>query len=210
MVLLSSASGFATLLTVVNPSFEADVPPDPIVSPWREGEAGKWTSGLITGWNIGTSNYAGTLWPSAVIYPYGTPSPAVAWNNGTNISQVLTDNLTANMAYTLTVWVGHRYDISFPGYGVQLLAGGTVIAEDVNSFVPDAGYFLPSIVQYTVLPEDPYIGQPLSIRLVGLSGGQVSFDEVTLDATHVPVPGALVLLGSGLLGLGTWRRLRRG
>jgi hypothetical protein len=40
------------------------------------------------------------------------------------------------------------------------------------------------------------------------SGLGITFDDLTY--TPVPLPGTLLLLGSGLLGLGGWRRFRKG
>jgi hypothetical protein len=42
-------------------------------------------------------------------------------------------------------------------------------------------------------------------------GDQVDLDNVRLNSSAViPVPPTLLLLGSGLLGLGGWRRFRKG
>jgi len=46
------------------------------------------------------------------------------------ILQVLPAVLTSNTRYTLQVEVGNRLDTPFPGYVVQLLAGGVLLAQD--------------------------------------------------------------------------------
>lgn len=121
------------------------------------------------------------------------------------ITQVLADVLELNTTYTLSAQVG---DIAsgqgpppcdvfgffhldgFPGYQVQLLAGGVVIAQDDNSLagVLDEGLFALSTVQITIGDSHPQAGQPLEIRLINLNmidtpedpGIEVDFDDVRL------------------------------
>lgn len=121
------------------------------------------------------------------------------------ITQVLADVLELNTTYTLSAQVG---DIAsgqgpppcdvfgffhldgFPGYQVQLLAGGVVIAQDDNSLagVLDDGLFALSTVQITIGNAHPQAGQPLEIRLINLNmidtaedpGIEVDFDDVRL------------------------------
>lgn len=121
------------------------------------------------------------------------------------LRQVLSETLQANQRYTLSVEIGDidsgqgppPCDVfgffnldGFPGYQVQLLAGGEIIAEDDNSLAPiiDDGLFLPSVIEATVDVDHPQIGQPLEIRLVNLNmpgtpeepGIEVDFDDVRL------------------------------
>jgi len=121
--------------------------------------------------------------------PYYTPAGG--------LSLTLPTELEANTGYTLTVKVGNPlYNDEFPGYRVQLVAGGSVLAQDANSLIP-SGEWITSTVKYTsgdsVTP-----GQKLSVRLmtmatvVGEPGGaltyEVHFDDVKLvsdgDATY--------------------------
>lgn len=121
------------------------------------------------------------------------------------LRQVLGDVLTANTTYTLRAQIGNIlggvgpppcdvfgfFDLDgFPGYRVQLLAGGGVIVEDNNSLdglIPD-GEFRRTTVQVTIGASHPQLGQPLEIRLINLNtpgtaeapGIEVNFDEIQL------------------------------
>lgn len=84
----------------------------------------------------------------------------------------------------------------FPGYRVELRAGGAVLAQDDNSLA-DAiaeGQFTTSTVEMTTGSDHPQLGQPLSIRLVNLNeidsefpdaDLEVDFDNVRLTANAV-------------------------
>mgnify|MGYP001225184489 CR=1 FL=1 len=121
------------------------------------------------------------------------------------IRQSLGNVLEQNTTYTLSVQVG---DIAagqgpppcdvfgffnlngFPGYQVQLLAGGVVIAEDNNTLagVLDEGLFALSTIQVTIGEGHPQAGAQLEIRLINLNmidtpmnpGIEVDFDDVVL------------------------------
>ena len=102
------------------------------------------------------------------------------------ISQTLSTTLNEGDGYQLTVKVGYTnfYGVD-PGYRVQLLAGGTVIAEDNNSLTPAHGQFATSTVNYVYDPaQSGLINEPLQIRLInkGLvnNENEVAFDDVTL------------------------------
>jgi len=91
-----------------------------------------------------------------------------------------------------------------PGYLIELIAGGNVIASDNNSLYP-AAFFLQSNITYTASSSDPYLGLPLQINLIS-NGVQTNFDNVSLQADSVPIPSAAWLLGLGLIGLVGIRR----
>jgi hypothetical protein len=85
-----------------------------------------------------------------------------------------------------------------PDYRVDLIAGGVVIAQDINTLAGsiDDGDFGTSSVTFTTGPTHPQLGQQLGIRLVNLnqidpsfpnSHLEVDFDDVRLDAS--PAPG---------------------
>jgi hypothetical protein len=146
-------------------------------------------------------------------------------------AQTLGETLQANTRYTLNVAVGNIasgtaengdfFDLSgFPGYRVDLLAGGVVIAQDLDSLTINEGEFLVSELIFDTGAADAQLGLDLGIRLVNLNvtpGGlnaipdlEVDFDDVTLDATALAVsePGSVALFGIGLFTL-AWRTRRR-
>ncbi|MFZ9938005.1 MAG: hypothetical protein ACO3JG_13260 [Luteolibacter sp.] len=105
---------------------------------------------------------------------------------GDGLSQVLTATLQADATYTLTVKVGDPADEAFDGYTIQLLANGSVLAQDDNTQTPANGDFATATVTYAYQAGDAaLVGQPLEIRLLskGLSSGDVNFDKVQLSAT---------------------------
>lgn len=147
------------------------------------------------------------------------------------IVQALPAVLEPNSTYTLTVEVGNIASVTalngqffnldgFPGYRVDLLAGGVIVAQDNNSLagsIPD-GEFDTSTVVLTTSRFHPQIGGPLAIRLVNLNildatapaaDLEVDFDNVQLDASPATVLGDLN--GDGLVDgadlgllLGAW------
>lgn len=131
--------------------------------------------------------------------------------------------ITSNTTYILKVYVGHpglRNPAPEPGgpppdplfgYSVQLRSWGTtndVLASSSSyGYDPGKSYFGMVTLSYT--GEQNHINQFLEIALMANQNSFiVNFDNVTLDA--VPVPPTVWLLGSGLLGLAGWRKLRKG
>jgi len=194
----------------------------------------------------GSNRAVGVLNPTgSTFFPGGAPegsNVALTWlddgegagnHHPLGLRQTLGVDLAANTRYTLSVEVGNIdsgigsppfdgfgfFNIKgFPGYAVQLLAGGVVIGEDNNALGNSIaeGTFATSTVQVvtgaSVLP-----GQTLEIRLVNLNlpgttaepGIEVDFDNVRLDATALPSPATLWLFGgawAGWMGLGRRKR----
>lgn len=140
------------------------------------------------------------------------------------LMQTLASSLLPSTTYTLMVEVGNIasarsrrgtfFELSgFPGYRIDLMAGGVVVAQDNNSLaglIPD-GKWGTSTVRFTTGASVP-ANQSLGIRLVNLnridplhpsSDLEVDFDQVRLDASPAMVPegqdATLPLLGLGLL-----------
>jgi len=125
------------------------------------------------------------------------------------LTQVLDRVMEADTQYAMTVQVGNIasgqgpppcdvfgfFDLDgFPGYRVQLLAGGIVVAEDANTMagsIPE-GEFALSAVTLSVGETHPQLGTPLEVRLINLNtigtpedpGIEVDFDDVRLHACH--------------------------
>jgi hypothetical protein len=167
----------------------------------------------LNGWDqmgVGHGTWTGVWGGKTHIIP--TDGEYAAFVDGTQgdpieggwLSQTLTETLSAETKYTLTVDVVndgfYNEDVE---YKVQLLAGETVIAEDDDNWPLPLGSgssssdWQTSTVVYTVGtlggPSDPnlaYVDQPLGIRLIAKAFTQeMNFDNVHLTADPpFPVP----------------------
>ena len=236
---LAAGAAHAVPLGVGNHSFETD-PNDNFE--FYFGNPTGWS--LIDNGNIvdGAGDVQGTLTVTGSSY-FGGSAPDgdnvailfIGSDVGTSeigLGQVLGDVLTANTTYTLTVAVGNinsgptqqfgNFDLSgFPGYRIELLAGGTVLASDSEGIASpiSEGVFADRTVSYTASAADALLGQSLEIRLYNTNltdpafpgvDLEVDFDNVRLDAEPVTVtaPAALGLFGLGIAGLGLLVRRR--
>ncbi len=149
-------------IKVVNASFEDSAPGNGWVS----------KSGAAEG-------SEGVFKPAKDHFPGGAPDgERVAFNTGTDISQILDEVLEANTIYRLEALVGRSVDHDFPGYSVQLWAGGKALAEECSR-TPSPGTFELSTVLHTTGPSHAQLGRNLEIHLVS-NGPQVSFDQIRL------------------------------
>ncbi|HNO78519.1 MAG TPA: hypothetical protein PKN33_10710 [Phycisphaerae bacterium] len=123
------------------------------------------------------------------------------------LRQELSATLQPNTTYTLSAQVGNiatgigpppcdvfgEFDIDgFPGYQVQLLAGGEIIAVDDNGLAGalGEGEFELSTCEAIIGPSHDQLGQNLEIRLINLNeaetpenpGIEVDFDDVRLTS----------------------------
>lgn len=146
-----------------------------------------WTGSAGVGW-VGPGQYDDPM-PDGDIYLY--------FNTTTTVSQTLTDTLQPKTDYTLTVAVGWRKDMpaigypNFPGYKIELWAGGTLLAAQASATGfggtganPAGGRWIDVAATYTS-PASVTPGQALQLRLYG-RGIQTNYDNVRLVSTTQP------------------------
>jgi hypothetical protein len=209
----------AAPVAIANPGFEMKTLADGDYDWQMDGQGWGYADngGNLGPWNPTTADYPGEA-PEGLNVGWTEPGDGVPGG----FAQVLTATLVSSMTYTLTVKVGNALTYAYPGYAVQLLAGGTMgssgdgyadpitggflLAQDNNSQTVADGTFVTSTVVYTYDPaHSAHLGEPLQIRLLALAGGgEVEFDDVRLDA--VPEPASLALLGLGALAVIRRRR----
>ncbi|MDP1562527.1 MAG: PEP-CTERM sorting domain-containing protein [Pirellulaceae bacterium] len=234
----------ADLVVVQNSSFE-DVTGSVAFNEFTFGPPVGWQlhnpNGVVVNNGVGPQFWVGTLRPSPPTNFNSVPDGqrvAILFNEfGTGnlgeygLSQTLTTTLQANMRYTLDVEIGNIasgtalngqfFNLNgFPGYRVDLLAGGVVIASDNNSLagsIPE-GEWGTSTINFETTASHLQLGQALGIRLVNLNvvdlsapttDLEVDFDHVRLQASAVPEPSSGVLLGVLLLFTTFPRRQRK-
>jgi hypothetical protein len=168
-----------------------------------------WNGGPIPGWssNDPTNEYGSQISGNAM-YTSLPGGPITVWLNGGSIFQTLDVGLTPDTTYAFSIYVGHRLPDTTPlvpgdpgadliaNYSISLTAGGDTLATltgSNGSITP--GTFALETLTYTtgatVAPGD------IGITLAS-SGPQIDFTD---DALVTPEPSALIMFGSGLLGL---------
>lgn len=181
-LLLSSAVWAAQPVSITNAGFE-----DPVLA-----------NGAIQagapGWSAFNSGTISVLNPATTDLSLEAPEGAnvgvvtsTAAENG--FSQILTSQFQADATYAFTAKVANTlFTTGFPGYRVQLVANGTVLAEDDNSQAVAEDAVVTSTFNYSYNAglHAALVGQPLEIRLLskGLSAAEeLAFDDVQLTVT---------------------------
>ena len=201
---LASSANAATMITVLNASFEdTDV---------ADGTAGatpaSWTGNGAQGTqDFNTSGNTSNL-------PLPTDGDQHAYTNGTNnglgtLSQVTSHTIVAGETYTLTVDVGQVHAFSDGEARIWLFGStggvGTNFAENAGIVANNQGlYLLDQTVSFTAGAGEA--GQSLGIAISGGTNTdpgtrQVLFDNVRLEFDVVPEPSSAALLGLGGLAL---------
>lgn len=197
VLIIAVTPAFATLLTINNYSFES---PAKLVSQ---------TDPNVTGW---TKTGSGGVWHPAFTVP---DSVQIAFLKSGTLSQQLSDTIQTGATYTLSTYVEKYYANNNQRYRVQLYAvtgSGDVLLNEVYGIPALAQHFYQVSTVYTA--DSTYAGDPLKIELVAeklsTTSCEMHFDLVTLDkAATVPIPASMLLFGTGLLGLGWLRRLKK-
>ena len=109
-------------------------------------------------------------------------------------------------AYTLTLAIGRRLNLTAPTYTLELLQNGVMVASSQGTAT--AGEFNDLTTSFLSTTETGVIG----IRIIGTNntGGfaQANFDNVCLDIAAVPEPSTVGLLGLTTVGIAALRRRR--
>ncbi len=226
----------ADLVVIQNSSFE-DVAGSVVFNEFTFGAPVGWQfhdpNNIIVNNGVGPQFWVGTLQPSPPTFFNSVPAGnrvAILFNTfGSGnlgeygLQQTLAATLQANSRYTLQVEIGNiasgtavNNDFfnldGFPGYRVDLLAGGVVIASDNSSLagsIPEAEWGT-SNVEFQTAAHHDLLGQALGLRLVSLNqidesfplaDLEVDFDNVRLSISAIPEPSSCNLFFLALGGL---------
>jgi len=236
-MLFAADAVLASPITIQNSSFEVanlaiagNGIYSQLISPTTIG--GGAVGGTLPNWTAASS----TVNAAAGGFDY-TPSGinwTIPWENGNNVaylqmssagtvslSQILSDSLLNDSAYTLTSLIGRRGFTPNFNYSLQLFAGNTLLSSAGSLSLVGASSGTETVL-YSSGANNPLAGQALQIRFTttGIAGTvtEAFFDDVKLDvvtnslppAPGVPEPSTLALLGSGIVAAVAKRVRRRG
>ncbi len=245
-LLVSMASSVvAAPVLVINGGFE-DISGEDDFNEFTFGPLSGWDlydPGFITSGGAGSTYYIGTLTPNPPTNFTAGAAEGQRVGIGFNFvgsgnqgeygfQQTLAATLQANTRYNLDVEIGNIasgtavnnqfFDLNgFPGYRVDVMAGGVLVAQDNNSLAGliAEGTFGTSSIEFTIGAAHAQLGQALQIRLVNLNqidpmfpgaNLEVDFDDVRLRAVAVPEPSSAALVGLSAIAALVLRRRKTG
>lgn len=238
----ASAAAQAQVIPITNPGFEANATTDGaftvlVPSGWQLYDP----LALINQ----NANAVGVIRPNVpqTFFPTGAPEGAQAAlvflagaaSGAAGLQQTLASTLQADTLYSLSVAIGNIgsgtslagssdgggvfYNLAgFPGYRIELLAGGTLLGFDASSagVIPE-GEWRTATLLVDSSSFAAQVGQPLTVRLINLDVAgtvaepaiEVDFDAVSLVASAVSEPGAAAMWLAGLAVVGGIAARRR-
>ncbi|WOD12976.1 peroxidase family protein [Pseudomonas sp. NyZ704] len=196
-----------TAASLVNASFEANS-----LAAGQPGVItdvnGNYTTAAPTGWTL--TGQGGLIDPAAgVVDQNGIEGTNVAWlRAGGMLSQDTGQILEEGASYRLTLDIGDRTNMDWPGGEARLVAGGLVLATvALTAPAQDGGWA--TISFETGLIDAALAGQELSIQIQQTGGGanQILVDNIRLDETQqTEVTDRLDFLN----GTGVWSDVETG
>lgn len=158
----------------------------------------------------GTATVLGVWHADADAYPLGAPEAsnvaflynvAGAGAGEIGLRQRLQTRIVPGVRYELRVAVGNPrtdpnelFDVDgFPGYRIELRAGGRLLVSQQDRVKPGEGRFAQASINFRAGKRHRSLGQRLEIRLVNRNaraGVEVDFDDVRLLTTAVGAGGA--------------------
>jgi len=163
----------AAPIAVTNQGFES-----PVQGP--NGFTTQSAPGTTPGWTILSTGQGGVFYPTVSSWNYAAPyGNQVLYCNGATYEQTLGVIIAPSRTYTLRVSVVNRPNYFNNFYTIKLVAGTTVVAQNLGNVTPPIGGATDAVIAYSSPASGPTIGQPIRIRLYGLT--QANFDNVRLE-----------------------------
>lgn len=203
-ILLSSAHAS---IVVANADFEAGgalANSEPIFGDWELGISGWTTSGTA---GVMDPNLSGNAVYNSAPAAIGTRVAFLA--PGASMSQTLGTVIAAGTSYTLSALFGDRVT-HVAGGSFGFYAGNTSNIIGTTSVInPGDGLWASQSYTLDAAFLAAYVGQQLGIIFFGGSTGQLNIDAVSVSEQVVPLPAAIWLFGSALLGGGLIKRRKK-